>query len=85
MTSKPILSKNSSSFYIFTASKNDNFSQIRPAKQDKDLFCFHLHHNNPYLILGPFKYERLHKALEIGLFHDFATENEMTAIKSHAR
>jgi hypothetical protein len=58
---------------------------VRPASLDKDLFCFHLHHDNPYLILGPFKYERLHSNLEIGLFHDFASEDEMQAMKARAR
>jgi hypothetical protein len=49
------------------------------------LFCFNLHHNNPYLILGPFKYERLHRDIEIGMFHDFATDDEINGLKTHAR
>ena len=59
--------------------------QVRPAEQDKNLFCFHLHHNDPYLILGPFKYERLLANPEIGLFHDFASEFEMETMKARAR
>jgi hypothetical protein len=49
------------------------------------LFCFHLHHHNPYLILGPFKYEMLHREIEIGMFHDFATDYEIKNLKTYSR
>jgi hypothetical protein len=48
-------------------------SQIRPAELDKDLRCFFVDHNDPYLKIGPFKYELKHANPEIGLFHDLVT------------
>jgi hypothetical protein len=44
--------------------------QIRPAELDKDLRCFFVDHEDPYLKLGPFKYELKHDKPEIGMFHD---------------
>ena len=55
---------------------------MRPAELDKDLKCFMVDHNDPYLKVGPFKYELLHRAPEIGSLHDFAAPKEMEAIKS---
>ena len=48
-----------------------NFS--RPGKLDKDLNCILLHHQNPYLKLGPFKAEFHHKNPEIITIHDLGT------------
>ena len=61
------------------------YLQVRPPDQDKNNKCFYLDQNNPYLRLGPFKYERLHSNPEIGLFHDFASNFEMENLKAKAR
>ena len=52
---------------------------------EQDLFCTFIHHNNPYLKLGPFKYEIHHQNPEIGVIHDFASAKELEIIKSNAR
>ena len=59
--------------------------QVRPAELDKDLKCIFVHHNNPFMRLGPYKYELLLRNPEIGLFHDFVAPDEMSALKSLAR
>ena len=40
---------------------------------DKDLYCFYIDHRDPYLKLGPFKYELKNRNPEVGLFHDLAS------------
>ena len=57
---------------------------IRPAYLDINTKCQYLHHNNPYMKLGPFKYELLHPGPEIGYLHDFVSSSETEAIKTHA-
>ena len=52
---------------------------------DKDLKCVWLHYNNPYLWLGPFKFEFKHQNPEIALIHDFINEEEAQKIKMLAR
>jgi len=49
------------------------------------LSCFYVHHDNPFLILGPFKYELKHQVPEIGVFHDLVSENEIEAVKQKSR
>ena len=56
----------------------------RPAHLDIKTKCQYLHHDHPYLRLGPFKYELLHPTPEIAYLHDFVTLEETEAIKSHA-
>ena len=57
----------------------------RPPKLEKGLKCLVLHQNNPYLKLGPFKFEYLHKNPEIGVVHEFATKNEVKKIRDSAK
>ena len=52
---------------------------------DKDTKCILLNHDKPYLKLGPFKFEMKNQNPEIGLIHDFVSENEITQIKERAR
>jgi hypothetical protein len=60
------------------------FQYTRPAWLDKDLKCLFLHHNNPYLKLAPFKYERLNLEPEVGLIHNFVSIKEVNDVKSEA-
>lgn len=62
-----------------------HYFQVRPAEINKDLKCFYVDHKNPFLRLGPFKYELKHRAPEIGLFHDLVSHSEMEKIKAKAR
>ena len=57
----------------------------RPPKLEKGLKCLLLHQNNPYLKLGPFKFEYLHSNPEIGVVHEFATPNEVQKIRNSAK
>ena len=41
-----------------------------------------LHQNNPYLKLGPMKYEMLNQKPEISLLHDFISDAEIRKIKT---
>ena len=47
--------------------------------------CIWLHHNDPYLKLGPFRFEIKHQEPEIGLIHEFASLNETKSIQYRAR
>ena len=57
----------------------------RPAILEKDLKCIFLHQNNPYLKIGPFKFEPFHENPEIAVIHDFISETELNRIKTGAR
>ena len=48
---------------------------------DLDLYCQFLHQNNPYLKLGPMKYEKLNHEPEVNLLYDFISENEIHKLK----
>ena len=52
----------------------------RLPKLDKDMACYYLHQQNPYLRLGPFLYERLNGQPEVGYFHDMFSKNEIQGL-----
>ena len=60
-------------------------TSLRPPRMDTNLRCHHLHYHNPYLQLGPFKYEPLNEDPHIGMFRDFYSsqhlDNLVTASK----
>ena len=58
---------------------------MRPPFLEKKLKCIWLHHNNPYLRVGPFKFEFKNHNPEIGLFHEFMTAIETQNIQELAR
>ena len=43
---------------------------------EADLKCFWLNNRDPFLLLGPAKYESLHLRPQIGLIHDLITEDQ---------
>ena len=43
--------------------------------------CLWLDHRNPFLKIGPFKYEQLHENFEIGIVHELITVQESLAIR----
>ena len=47
----------------------------------KTLKCTQLHHSNPYLKMGPFKFEQKHYNPEIALLHDFVSVRESDNVK----
>ena len=49
---------------------------------DLDLYCQFLHQNNPYLKLGPMKFEMLNSEPEIDLLHDFVSDKEIHNLKA---
>ena len=51
----------------------------------KDLSCIYLHHADPYLKLGPFKFEQLHIDPEIGLIHQFLSIQESKSVTDLAK
>ena len=53
----------------------------RPEKLDKYLHCHWLHQNNPFLKVGPFKFEFKHKNPDIGYIHDMVCKAEVERIK----
>ena len=63
--------------HIFQFKRNSNIQS--------GLICILLHHNDPYLRLGPFKLEALHQNPEIAIIHDFASSQDVEKIKDHAR
>ena len=48
----------------------------------KTLKCTQLHHSNPYLKMGPFKFEQKHYNPEIALLHDFVSVRESDNVKN---
>ena len=52
---------------------------------DKHLFCIYLHHNNPFLKTGPFKYECLNMQPEVGFVHDIVSVNQTSKMKNEAK
>ena len=59
-----------------------SFQYERPAIMDIGLYCQLLHQDNPYLKLGPMKYEMLNYDPEISLLHDFISDVEIKKIKT---
>ena len=57
----------------------------KPPHLEKHLVCIFLHHKNPFLQMGPFKFELKHLNPEIGYLHDFISLNEVNNIKNLAR
>ena len=58
---------------------------VRPAYLDKNIFCIWLHHNNPYLKLGPFHCEIKQKIPEMMVIHNFADANESSKVIGKAK
>jgi hypothetical protein len=52
---------------------------------DAPLNCFYLHHGDPHLRLGPFKYELLNSDPHIGLFRDFYSSAETDSLMGEGR
>ena len=57
----------------------------RPAAIEKNLKCTWVHHNNPYLQLGPFKFELKHQNPEVTLIHDLVSSMDIQNIQDLAR
>ena len=53
--------------------------------QKSEVKCIWLHHKNPYLKLGPFKFEVKNKLPEIAVIHEFASFNETQTVQDRAR
>ena len=70
---------------------NDQFSRLcrgeklLKANVTKDVFCSFLHHQDPYLRLGPFKMDDQNMSPYITVFRDFFSEPEMSHYKDYAR
>ena len=47
--------------------------------------CVFLHHQDPFLKMGPFKYEYLNKGPNVGLVHDLISKEIIEKIKLNAR
>ena len=47
--------------------------------------CVFLHHQDPFLKMGPFKYEYLNKGPNVGLVHDLTSKKTIEKIKLNAR
>ena len=52
---------------------------------DVGLYCQFLHKNNPYLKLGPMKYEMLNREPEINLLHNFISNEEIRNVKASVK
>ena len=49
------------------------------------LKCINLHWKNPFLRLGPFKYEPLSQDPHVGMFRDFMSSSECEQVKNRSR
>ena len=59
--------------------------QLLVANQTNNVFCKLLHHQNPYLRVGPFKVDDQSKSPYITVFRDFFSDSEMDHYKIFAR
>ena len=57
----------------------------RPPDLEKGLKCIFLTHGNPYLKIGPFKYEYLNKKPNVGFVHDLISYQEALNMKTNAK
>ena len=64
-------------YHNFQFMCRDGSNSWRTPKMDMTFKCVHLHHEDPYLKLGPLKLEVAHFKPFIGLFHDFLYDSEM--------
>ena len=58
---------------------------LETAEVVKKQRCLNLHYYNPYLLLGPFKYELLSDNPHVGIFRDFYSNSEIDSILDRAR
>ena len=58
---------------------------VRPTYLDKNLKCLFVHHENPFLKLGPFKYELLNKEPNVCFVHDLISNKQAENLKDDAR
>ena len=54
-------------------------------KVERKLRCSNLHYHDPYLSLGPFKYEVLSRDPHVGIFRDFYSNKEIAGVIDRAR
>ena len=61
--------------------------KLRNPEVDKDMKCMHLHYQNPYLKLGPFKMEVMSQDPHpfVGVFHDFFSDKEIDSYLNLAK
>ena len=59
--------------------------RLRPIHYDKSLYSFYLHHQLPYLKLGPFKTETKSKSPYLTIFRDFLHEKEINEFIDYAQ
>ena len=59
--------------------------RLRPINHDKSLHSFHLHHQLPYLKLGPFKTETKSESPYLVIFRDFLHEKEIIEFIDYAQ
>jgi len=57
---------------------------MRPAELDRNLKCSFLHYFNPFLRLGPFKYDPLNSDPHVGIFRDFYSEMESDILRENS-
>ena len=62
-----------------------NGKQVRPPHLDAKVQCHFVHHDNPFLKLGPFKIEIMHHQPQVVIIHDFISLEECEWIKEGAR
>ena len=62
-----------------------SFQMLMLPSVTKLLKCTFIHHNQPYLKLGPFALEQKHQDPEIALLHDFISLEESENVKKLAR
>ena len=61
---------------------NDTMFESHPKMNIKLYQCHYLHRKNPFLILGPYKYEPLNDVPHIAILRDFASPKQISGVKS---
>ena len=62
-----------------------DYSPNKITPDNLSLKCISLHQRNPYMRLGPFKYEPLSRDPHVGVFRDFMSPSECDQVKNRAR
>lgn len=53
----------------------------QPVEATSKLKCKYITHNNPFLLIAPFKIEEAHHKPDLFIFHDVMSDSEIKTIK----
>ena len=83
-TEMKFLSKTFHRMWYYGHDATKDLCSATESRGEKRHHCNHLHYHQPYLRLGPFKYELLSSDPHVGMFRDFYSNRECEAVRRRA-